>query len=72
MSYDATTNKLIILFVMEKMEMPLTESSIIEICSIKVSNKMSVLLYSTEQTSKFCFRSAESVLFHRHKSDQKA
>lgn len=29
------TNKLIILFVMEKMEMPLTENSIIEICSVK-------------------------------------
>ena len=35
MSYDAITNKLIILFVMEKMEMPLTENSIIEICSVK-------------------------------------
>ena len=35
MSYDAITNKVIILFVMEKMEMPLTENSIIEICSVK-------------------------------------
>ncbi len=35
MEYDAVTNKLIILFVMEKMEMPLTENSIIEICSVK-------------------------------------
>lgn len=35
MNYDAVTNKLIILFVMEKMEMPLTENSIIEICSVK-------------------------------------
>ncbi len=35
MNYDALTNKLIILFVMEKMEMPLTENSIIEICSVK-------------------------------------
>ncbi|MBR1890166.1 MAG: DUF4364 family protein [Clostridia bacterium] len=34
-NYDAITNKLIILFVMEKMEMPLTEKSIIEICSVK-------------------------------------
>lgn len=33
-NYDAVTNKLIILFVMDKMEMPLTEKSIIEICSI--------------------------------------
>lgn len=35
MEYDAITNKLIILFCMDKMEMPLTESSIIEICSVK-------------------------------------
>ncbi len=35
MEYDAVTNKLIIMFVMEKMEMPLTENSIIEICSVK-------------------------------------
>ena len=35
MNYDAITNKLIILFVMEKMEMPLTENSIIEICAVK-------------------------------------
>ena len=35
MSYDAVTNKLIILFCMEKMEMPLTENSIIELCSVK-------------------------------------
>ena len=35
MNYDAATNKLIILFVMEKMEMPLTENSVIEICSVK-------------------------------------
>ncbi len=35
MNYDALTNKLIILFVMEKMEMPLTENSIIETCSVK-------------------------------------
>ncbi len=35
MNYDSLTNKLIILFVMEKMEMPLTENSIIEICSVK-------------------------------------
>ena len=33
--YDAVTNKLIILFVLDKMEMPLTENSIIEICSVK-------------------------------------
>ncbi len=37
MNYDAVTNKLIILFVMEKMEMPLTENSIIEICAVKNS-----------------------------------
>ncbi len=35
MDYDAVTNKLIILFCLDKMEMPLTESSIIEICSVK-------------------------------------
>lgn len=35
MSYDAVTNKLILLFVMDRMEMPLTENSIIEICSVK-------------------------------------
>ncbi len=35
LNYDAVTNKLIILFVMDKMEMPLTENSIIEICSVK-------------------------------------
>lgn len=35
MDYDAVTNKLIILFVMDKMEMPLTENSIIELCSVK-------------------------------------
>ncbi|MBP3431583.1 MAG: DUF4364 family protein [Clostridia bacterium] len=35
MSYDAVTNKLIILFCMDKMEMPLTENSIIELCSVK-------------------------------------
>ena len=35
MDYDAVTNKLIILFCMDKMEMPLTENSIIEICSVK-------------------------------------
>ena len=34
-NYDAVTNKLIILFVFDKMEMPLTENSIIEICSVK-------------------------------------
>ena len=34
MDYDAVTNKLIILFCMDKMEMPLTENSIIEICSV--------------------------------------
>lgn len=34
-NYDAVTNKLIILFCMDKMEMPLTENSIIEICSVK-------------------------------------
>ena len=33
--YDAVTNKLIILFVMDKMEMPLTENSVIDICSVK-------------------------------------
>lgn len=33
--YDAVTNKLIILFCLDKMEMPLTENSIIEICSVK-------------------------------------
>jgi len=33
--YDAITNKLIILFCLEKIEMPLTENSIIETCSIK-------------------------------------
>ncbi len=37
MDYDAVTNKLIILFCLDKMEMPLTESSIIEICSVKNS-----------------------------------
>lgn len=35
MNYDAMTNKLVILWIMEKMEMPLTENSIIEICSVK-------------------------------------
>lgn len=35
MDYDAVTNKLIILFCLDKMEMPLTENSIIEICSVK-------------------------------------
>lgn len=35
MNYDAVINKLIILCCMEKMEMPLTENSIIEICSVK-------------------------------------
>ena len=35
MNYDAVTNKLIILFVMDKVEMPLTENSIIEICAVK-------------------------------------
>ena len=35
MNYDAVTNKLIILFCMEQMEMPLTESSITEICSVR-------------------------------------
>ncbi len=35
MNYDAVTNKLIILFMMDKMEMPLTENSVIEICSVK-------------------------------------
>ena len=33
--YDAVTNKLIILFCLDKMEMPLTENSIIELCSVK-------------------------------------
>lgn len=32
---DNTTNKLILLFVMDKMEMPLTEDSIISICTSK-------------------------------------
>ena len=35
MNYDAVTNKLIILFVLDKVEMPLTENSIIEICAVK-------------------------------------
>ena len=35
MNYDAVTNKLILLFVMDKVEMPLTENSIIEICAVK-------------------------------------
>lgn len=34
-TYDAITNKLIILFCLDKMEMPLTENSIIEICAVK-------------------------------------
>ena len=33
--YVAVTNKLIILFCLDKMEMPLTENSVIEICSVK-------------------------------------
>lgn len=32
-SNDSTTNKLILLFVLEKMEIPLTENSILDICS---------------------------------------
>ena len=32
-SQDSTVSKLIMLFVMEKMEMPLTEKSIIDICT---------------------------------------
>lgn len=35
MNYDAVTNKLIILYCMDTMEMPLTESSITEICSVR-------------------------------------
>lgn len=35
MQYDAVINKLIILSCLEKMEMPLTENSLIEICSVK-------------------------------------
>ncbi len=35
MNNDAVTNKLIILFCLDKMEMPLTETSIIDICSVK-------------------------------------
>lgn len=34
-AYDAVTNKLIILSCLEKMEMPLTETSIIDICTVK-------------------------------------
>ena len=33
--YDAVTNKLIVLYCMEQMEMPLTESSITEICCVR-------------------------------------
>ncbi len=35
MNYDAINNKLIILFVLDKIEMPLTEISLIEMCSVK-------------------------------------
>ncbi|MBP3619416.1 MAG: DUF4364 family protein [Clostridia bacterium] len=35
MEYDAVINKLIILYVMEQMEMPLTENSVIEITTVK-------------------------------------
>ncbi len=35
MNYDAVINKLVILYVMEQMEMPLTENSVIEICTTK-------------------------------------